>query len=91
MRLDPHFVNECMRQPFTWQNPLTAVLLLMLAWSLVWKGVALWKAARNNHTWWFVALMAINTLGLLEILYFFIFSNRSKPAVPKQQTADSSL
>ena len=74
----PHFVNECVRQPFTWQSPIAGLLALALIWSLAWKGFALWKAARNNHIWWYVALLVINTVGLLEILYIFAFANRGK-------------
>ncbi len=49
---------------------------LAVLWTIPWKGVALWKAAKNNHRWWFVALLIINTLGILEILYIFIFNKR---------------
>ena len=58
------------------QNPL--VLFLLIAWSLVWKGIALWRSARNNQKGWFVALLIINTLGILEILYIFVFSKERK-------------
>lgn len=57
------------------QNPY--LLFLVLAWTLPWKGVALWRAALRNDTWWFIALLVLNTLGVLEILYIFIFSKRS--------------
>jgi hypothetical protein len=53
-------------------------LLLMLLWVLPWKGVALWKSARNNQKWWFIFLLAINTLAILPIIYIFYFS-RKKP------------
>ncbi len=53
-------------------------LLLALAWSLPWKGVALWKAANRKERWWFIALLVINTLGVLEILYIFVFSKMKK-------------
>ncbi len=52
------------------------VIGLALAWSLVWKGMALWLAARNGDLAWFVALFLVNTLGILEIIYIFIFSRR---------------
>ena len=52
------------------------LLLLITLWVLPWKGVALWKAARNTQKWWFVALLIINTLAILEILYIFIFSKK---------------
>jgi len=49
---------------------------LMTIWSIIWKGIALWKAARNNHIYWFVPLLFINTVGLLEIIYIFFFSKK---------------
>jgi len=52
------------------------ILWLVVAWILPWKGLALWKAAKNHHKWWFIALLVINTLALLEILYIFIFSKK---------------
>jgi hypothetical protein len=50
------------------------LLFLIVAWSTVWKGLALWKAARKNHTIWFVILLIVNLFGALEILYIFVFS-----------------
>jgi hypothetical protein len=40
------------------------------------KGLALWKAAKNNHKGWVVALLVLNTLAILEILYIFVFSKK---------------
>ncbi|GEM_PF-515011 len=53
------------------QSILMAVLIL---WSIPWKGVALWRAAKRGQTVWFIAFLILNTVGLLEILYIFIFS-----------------
>lgn len=53
------------------------IFFAVLAWSLVWKGFALWRAARNKSVPWFVALLLINTLGILEILYIFVFGRKS--------------
>lgn len=59
--------------------PLFAgVLIIFSIWSLIWKGLALWKAARQDSKVWFVALLIINTLGILEILYIYIFSKSRK-------------
>ncbi len=54
------------------------IFLLIAAWTLPWKGVALWRAARNNHKGWFVALLILNTMAVLEIVYIFYFSKRKK-------------
>jgi len=48
-------------------------LVALIIWSLAWKGVALWKSARNNQTAWFIVLLFVNLVGLLEIIYLFFF------------------
>ena len=59
-----------------WLSQHSFVMGLVFAWILIWKGLALWKAARKNDMWWFVALLVINLLGILEIFYYFVFSER---------------
>lgn len=51
--------------------------IILLIWSLIWKGIALWKAARNSDKAWFIALLILNTVGILEIFYIFVFSKRN--------------
>jgi len=53
------------------------MLITLLIWILVWKAWALWISARAGSKGWFIALIVVNTLGILEILYIFIFSKRS--------------
>ncbi len=57
------------------------LIVLILIWSLVWKGIALWKAARVGSKKWFVALLLINTVGILEMFYIFMFSKKEKSCV----------
>ena len=52
------------------------VLLLLMAWVFPWKGIALWKAARLGQTKWFIALLIINTLAILEIFYIFVIARK---------------
>lgn len=52
--------------------------LILLAWSLYWKGRALWRAAQRGEQGWFIALLIINTVGILEILYLYVFSKQPK-------------
>lgn len=59
------------------------VLIIALVWSLAWKAIALWKSARNKHLVWFVMLLIINTMGILEILYIFLFSKCCFEAKPR--------
>lgn len=62
---------------FMWGNAFgglfTAFLIPVVAWTLVWKGWALWVAAKNDSKPWFIVLLLINTIGILEILYIFVF------------------
>ena len=34
-----------------------AFIFLALAWSLFWKGLALWRAAKRGDMWWFIAFL----------------------------------
>jgi methionyl-tRNA synthetase len=56
-------------------SPVGAFLLVIVVlWSLAWKGLALWHAGRRGDAGWFIAILLINTLGLLEIIYLFGFA-----------------
>jgi len=60
----------------TWWGAV--LVFAFLIWSFAWKGIALWKSAGNKSKVWFVVLLILNTLGILEILYIFWFSNLGK-------------
>jgi len=69
--------------PFAELHP--ALVLLILTWTLVWKGFALWKSARKGSNIWFIVLLIVNTLGILEILYIYIFSKtKTSSKTPKK-------
>lgn len=57
---------------------LNVLLVILILWSLTWKGIALWKAAQSNAKVWFIVLLLVNTVGILEILYIFVFSKMRK-------------
>lgn len=54
---------------------ITGIVVLAI-WDSVWKLIALWKSARNNHLAWFICIAIINTLGILPIIYIIL--NRKK-------------
>ncbi len=54
------------------------IILVLAAWTLYWKYRALWHAAKHEHKVWFVVLLLVNTLGILEILYLYVFSKYHK-------------
>ena len=57
--------------PFGTSVLFTVVVLVVGVWSLVWKGLALWKAARRDRVWWYVIMLVLNTAGILPIIYIF--------------------
>lgn len=54
--------------------PIT--LYAVLLWSLLWKGLALWNSARNDQRNWFIVMLVLNTIGILEIAYLFYFAKK---------------
>jgi len=51
-------------------------IIIAALWTIPWKGIALWKSAKNGQKGWFVVLFLINTLAILEIIYIFFFSQK---------------
>ncbi|MEK7109157.1 MAG: DUF5652 family protein [Patescibacteria group bacterium] len=47
-------------------------IVLAILWSVFWKGLALWHAARRGQYWWFLIILFVNTLGILELIYLFV-------------------
>ena len=61
--------------PEGWMLVMLAIaapfILAAILWAVVWKGLALWHSARRGQYWWFIILLVVNTLGILEIIYLF--------------------
>ena len=66
-----------MHNPFFFGGAWFSIILLAIAWSIVWKGLALWHAARDNSKPWFIVLLIVNTLGILDILYIYVFGKKN--------------
>ncbi|NQV93094.1 hypothetical protein HQ403_01190 [Candidatus Kaiserbacteria bacterium] len=60
------------------------IFLALIIWTTIWKGVALWKSSRLSDKWWFIILLVVNTVGILEILYVFVFSKKKKKEFDKE-------
>ena len=52
--------------------PLTYYIIFI--WSIFWKGLALWKAAKYGQRNWFIVILIVNAVGILEIVYLFGFA-----------------
>ena len=53
-------------------------IIIISIWSAVWKGLALWRSARQKNLGWFLAFLIINTAGILEIIYLFLVAKKQK-------------
>ena len=68
------------------------VVLPLVAWEAGWKGYGLWKAAKNSQKYWFVAMLLVNSLGILPIVYLKFFQPKSVVApVPLTPKSPKSL
>ena len=56
----------------SWMETHPLFMALAIVWSLIWKGLALWRSAELRQKYWFIAILLINTLGVLEIIYLFL-------------------
>jgi len=74
-------ITEAQIVAFLNDPKIAAILSILSIWALIWKGFALWKASKNDSRNWFIALLVLNTLGILEIIYIFYFSKRKTKAV----------
>ena len=52
-------------------------LIILILWELVWKLIAMWKSAKNNHLVWFICIGIINSIGILPIVYILTHRKRS--------------
>jgi len=52
------------------------LIYILFIWSLIWRGLALWSAAKQSQRNWFIVLLILNTAGILEIVYLFRFSKK---------------
>jgi methionyl-tRNA synthetase len=69
-------------------NLLAPLLVVAAIWTVILKGFSLWYAARGHQKWWFIAMLVVNTLGILEIVYLIWF--RPKSDIVSSPVAPSS-
>jgi methionyl-tRNA synthetase len=73
-----------------WFIGMSFLWVVLLAWSMVWKGLALYRAGRREDKVWFVVLLIVNTLGILEILYLYVFGKDKAKTASVQNTPPSA-
>ncbi|UWG98608.1 DUF5652 family protein [Dehalobacter sp. DCM] len=60
-------ISQLLLQPYSY------LIYMAIAWALLWKGIALWYAARCGQLAWFIVLFLANTVSILEIIYVVFF------------------
>jgi len=58
-------------------------LIPLVLLDLILRGFALWKSARNGQNVWFTALLVINSMGILPLIYLLL--NKSQTKVSKKK------
>ncbi len=58
------------------QNIDFIIITVITIWSTLIKGIALWKSANQKQQNWFIVMLIINTVGILELVYLFRFSKK---------------
>ncbi|MFO0718640.1 MAG: DUF5652 family protein [Candidatus Paceibacterota bacterium] len=53
-----------------------ALAFAIMLWSIIWKGLALWRSAQLSHKKWFIAILVINTVGILDIIYLYFVAKK---------------
>jgi hypothetical protein len=71
--MTPGFTEVFLPTPLFYATILFAVL-----YDLFWRGLALWKASKNDQKGWFVALLVISSVGILPLFYIFLFQKGKK-------------
>ncbi len=79
-----------MNNPYYSETFFFGVMIIIVVWTIPWKIVALWKAARQGQGVWFVVLLLLNTVAILEILYIFVFSKRNKNIAHSNSVKDNN-
>jgi predicted permease len=67
-------------------NTQLYLIAILAVWELIWKGLALWKAAKRRQPVWFIAILVINSAGVLPIVYLLL----NKDGQEDKKRAESS-
>lgn len=63
---------------------------LMALIVVILKGYSLWYAAKRDEKWWFIILLVVNTMGILELIYLIFIVKKWHKGIPTS-TSTSTL
>lgn len=59
------------------------LVAIFTIWSVMWKCYSVWTAVKHGHKKWFIALLLLNTIGILDMIYIFKVVKRDVKTVKK--------
>lgn len=66
-------------------NGIMGILLILGLVDLLLKGWALWRAARMEKKWWFIALLLVNSVGIFPTIFLLFTNGDYQKQVGQQQ------
>ncbi len=79
-------ITEAMITEFVSSPNFMLYMIPFMIWDMIWRGIALWKSGRNNQLAWFVALLLVNSIGILPIIYIMFFQKPNAEIEKKTET-----
>lgn len=61
-------------------------LIPMVLIDLILRGFALWKSARKDQNVWFIALLVINSMGILPLIYLLLNKDQKESSNKKSKS-----
>ncbi|MDD3896557.1 MAG: DUF5652 family protein [Candidatus Peribacteraceae bacterium] len=61
-----------------WIGLLLPMMVPLIVLDIVLRGIALWRSARSNQLAWFIALLIVNSIGILPAIYLLFFDEEKK-------------
>ncbi|HCR11632.1 MAG TPA: hypothetical protein DIU47_04520 [Candidatus Pacebacteria bacterium] len=59
--------------------------LPLILLDLILRGVALWRAAKAGQQWWFIALLVVNSAGILPLIYLLLYREKTVSSARKKR------
>lgn len=75
-------------QVFFTNHPFLAFAIML--WSIAWKGLALWRSAQLSHKKWFIAILVLNTVGILDIIYLYFVAKKYTVVSETEEKAEDT-
>lgn len=69
-------------------QPIFILLGVFAIIDVILKAFALWRAARMQKLWWFIALLIVNSVGILPLIYL-LMTKKEYVALQKSKKENS--